>query len=148
MGSLSPRSPSESDDAWARAWLLSGEIAIWERMSNPDRRHAVAVARAVAGSGEWRRPVVAAALLHDGGKVACGLGTIGRVGATLWVAVVGRARASRGDGRVSRYVRHEAIGAAMLRDAGSDPVTVALVGRTADAPVGALATLAAADDAV
>jgi hypothetical protein len=45
-------------------------------------------------------------------------------------------------------VRHEAIGAAMLRDAGSDPVTVALVGRTSDAPVAALAALTAADDSI
>jgi hypothetical protein len=147
-GSLSPRPPSGTDDAWARAWLAPDEIAVWERMPNPDKRHAVAVARAVAGSGESRRPVVAAALLHDCGKVACGLGTLGRAGATVWVMVVGEARAGQGDGRVTRYVLHEAIGAAMLRDAGSDPVTVALVGRTADAPVAALAALAAADDAI
>ena len=38
------------------------------------------------------RPVVAAALLHDCGKSASGFGTFGRVGATLVIAVAGRAR--------------------------------------------------------
>src|SRR5204863_134422 len=71
------------------------------------------------------RPVVAAALLHDCGKSEAGLGTFERVGATVWITVVGRAHAGTGDGRIARYTRHEPIGAELLRAAGSDPVTVA-----------------------
>jgi hypothetical protein len=116
-------------------------------MSNTDRRHAVEVARRVlAADSETPRPVLAAALLHDCGKVEAGLGTIARVGATVWIAAVGRARAGAGDGRLARYCRHEPIGAELLRAAGSDAVTVALVGGSADAPAPALALLRAADD--
>jgi hypothetical protein len=117
-------------------------------MANPDRRHSIAVARRLAADlgPETPRAIVAAALLHDCGKTASGLGTTGRVGATLWIGFVGRARAAQGDGRIARYCRHEAIGASMLAAAGSDPVTVALVAGNVEAPPVALSALRAADD--
>ncbi len=71
------------------------------------------------------RPVVAAALLHDVGKVEAGLGTLARVPATLVGLVAGRERASSGRGRVARYLRHDAIGAELLTAAGADALTVA-----------------------
>ena len=71
------------------------------------------------------RPVVAAALLHDVGKVEAGLGTLARVPATLLGLVAGRERASSGRGRVARYLRHDAIGAELLTAAGADALTVA-----------------------
>jgi putative nucleotidyltransferase with HDIG domain len=94
-------------------------------MSRPDRRHAVAVARRVQGAlgHEAERPVLAAALLHDVGKMASGLGTFGRVAAT--VAGLVQPRAREGAGRVARYLRHDLLGADMLAAAGSDPLTVA-----------------------
>ena len=62
---------------------------MWRRMSGPDRRHAVAVARRVDDRLRGaNRPVLAAALLHDVGKVDSGLGTPVRVVATL-AGVVG-----------------------------------------------------------
>jgi hypothetical protein len=150
VGSLSTQRPAPADEAWAESQLLDGERAVWRRMANPDRRHAVAVARRVSDSPgpEPPRAVIAAALLHDCGKIDAGLGTFRRVGATVVIAVVGRERAGRGEGQVARYARHEPIGAAVLRDAGSDPVTVALVGGGPDAPADLLALLRAADDAV
>ena len=72
--------------------------------------------------------MVAAALLHDAGKLDSGLGTFARVGATVWAGARGRGRAAAGFGRVARYLRHDAIGAEMLRVAGSDPLTVAWAG--------------------
>ena len=119
-------------------------------MAASDRRHSIEVARRLSADvgPEAPRPVVAAALLHDCGKNDAGLGTVGRVGATLWIGFVGRARAARGDGRVARYCRHEPIGAAMLAGAGSDPVTVALVGGRPEAPAAALAALRAADSSI
>ena len=63
--------------------------------------------------------------------------------------MVGRERAGRaeeGAGRVARYARHEPIGADLLAQAGSDPLTIALVGRRPDAPPATLAALATADD--
>ncbi len=147
FGALSPRPPAIADEGWAIGHLLAGEAEIWERMSKPDRRHAIAVARRFcAAQPEAGRPEVAGALLHDCGKVESGLGTFARVGATLWIGAVGPARAGRGDGRIARYARHEPLGAAMLSAAGSDPSTIALVARSADAPALARAALIAADD--
>jgi hypothetical protein len=75
--------------------------------------------------------VLAAALLHDVGKVESGLGTYGRVVATLAAAVAGHDQAphwaaSRGfTRRVGLYLLHPDLGADLLAMAGSDPVTVA-----------------------
>ena len=102
--------------------LGPGELELWGRMSGPDRRHAVGVARTV---GSADRAVTAAALLHDVGKVDAGLGTFGRSFVTAWALVVGRARVASGTGRAGRYVRHDVIGAELLARAGADPLTVA-----------------------
>ena len=128
FGSLSTRPPAARDEAWAREHLVPGESAIWARLSAPDRRHAIGVAReviALVGPAAVTRPVVAAALLHDAGKLDSGLGTFARVGATVWSAARGREHAAAGDGRVARYLRHDAIGADALAAAGSDLLTVA-----------------------
>lgn len=103
--------------------LLTGELDLWRRMSGPDRRHAVAVAR--TAGGDRPRPVVAAALLHDVGKIDAGLGTFARSAVTAAALVAGRDRLARGSGRAARYLRHDQIGAELLTAAGSDPLTVA-----------------------
>ena len=61
-------------------------------MRGADRRHAVGVAREVERSlgAEASRPVLAAALLHDVGKIESGLGVYGRVIATLCGMIAGR----------------------------------------------------------
>ncbi len=88
-------------------------------MTPADRRHSIDVARRFASV----RPAathdeLAGALLHDVGKVESGLGTWGRVVAT----VVGP-RTSR----FRTYHDHERIGAEWLAACGSDPTTVELV---------------------
>lgn len=121
LGALSPAGPPPDDEAWVAGVLNVGERALWGRMSGPDRRHAVAVARAVPSS------LAPAALLHDVGKVSAGLGTFARVAATL-VGLVARDRVVRGGagkGRIARYLAHDAIGADLLAAAGSSPLTVA-----------------------
>lgn len=126
VGSLWPGGPGRDDDAWARSFLNPGEQKLWSQMSGPDRRHAVAVARALVASGvEGGEGAVPAALLHDVGKVASGLGTLGRAGATALALVVGRHRVARRSGAVARYLRHDVLGADLLVAAGSDPLTVA-----------------------
>ena len=83
FGALSPAGPPADDEAWALSSLLEGEQALWARMSGPDRRHAVGVARdtvQLLQPASPPRDVVAAALLHDVGKVESGLGTFARVG--------------------------------------------------------------------
>ena len=135
-----PLSPDTA--AWVATVLQDGELRLFQRMTASDQRHHVQVARRFerAMGGDVERTWLAAALLHDVGKLVCGLGTAGRVVATL----VGRRR--RGDGRVARYYRHEAIGASLLLAAGSAPDTVALVGHWPEAPADALTALRWADD--
>jgi hypothetical protein len=130
FGSLSRRPPPPEDAAWVASVLTPGEQEVWRLLPVADQRHAVGVARRVEGalaaeSKAVPRWALAAALLHDCGKIDSGLGTFGRVGATVWAAVWGRARVMRGDGRAARYLQHPAFGAARLRAAGSDPLTVA-----------------------
>jgi hypothetical protein len=135
LGSLSPRPVADADVAWVEATLLPEELALWRRQHRADRAHVVRVARRVerALGDEATRPVVAAALLHDVGKVEADLSTYGRVIATISVALAGRETAAawsqtRGfTRRVGLYVRHEELGADLLEVAGSDPLTVALV---------------------
>jgi hypothetical protein len=142
FGSLGTGGPPAADEAWARAQLGPGEAALWDRMSAPDRRHAIGVARAVAPG------LAPAALLHDCGKVVSGLGTFTRVGAT----VLGWAGRDRWSGRVDAYLHHDRLGAQLLREAGSDPLTVAwaaehhLPPSRWTVPADAGAALAAADD--
>lgn len=132
VGSLSPASPRAEDEAWAQAHLSEREWALWRRLSPADRRHSLAVARRVkrALGGEATTAVVAAALLHDIGKLASGLGTWGRVVATVAGSGTERQRARRwaeGTGparRLGLYLRHAPIGADMLAEAGSDNITV------------------------
>ena len=131
-GSLWPAGPPADDEQWVRQQLLLGEVELWERMSGADRRHAVGVARRTAADlgPAATRPVLAAALLHDVGKVDAAIGPIRRSVATVIALAVGyeRARAWRPRpgprGRLGRYLCHDAIGAELLTAAGSDDLTV------------------------
>jgi hypothetical protein len=121
VGSLWPGGPSRRREGWVAIVLSPAEHRLWRRMSGPDRRHAVVVARRVdkAMGGDAGRPVLAAALLHDVGKVEAGLGVVGRVAATA-AALTGR----RPGGAMGAYLRHAEVGAQLLEEAGSDPLTV------------------------
>lgn len=180
FGALSPAGPAPDDEKWAAGMLLPGELELWRRMSGPDRRHAVGVARAAlrlaaphdaplvptgpaaphdaplvptgppaphtapsvptgppaphdaaAASGPGRE-FVAAALLHDVGKVEAGIGTFPRVFVTLAAMAIGRRRlvdASRRRrpgtalARVGSYLSHDRTGGQLLRQAGSSAFT-------------------------
>lgn len=137
FASLRPGGPGTAGEAWARNWLKAPETTIWEGMSGPDRRHAVAVARRVAEASGSRdgtgvpRNLLAAALLHDAGKQKSGLRVAGRTGATVAAIVLGRDRvvswtAGRTGwaARAGRYLAHDEQGAQMLATAGSDPLVV------------------------
>ncbi len=135
FGSLRPGGPGAADREWAESQLLPGELELWRRMPGPDRRHSVVVARRVqrALGEQAARPVLAAALLHDVGKLDAHLRTYGRVVATLAGGVVGRDDAvihqwtrTRGfTRRVGLYLTHPELGGDQLALAGSDPLTVA-----------------------
>lgn len=112
--------------------LTEDELKLWRRMGRADRRHAVGVARRVERQlgDEATKVVLAAALLHDVGKVSAGLGVYGRVVATLAGAAAGRTMAqawTQGKGftrKVGLYLHHPDLGGDMLALAGSDPLTV------------------------
>jgi len=127
VGALRPGAPSADAETWAEAALEPGELPLFTRLPNHDRRHAVQVARrAEAALGVDCEPRwIAAALLHDVGKYDAGLSVPGRALAT--VAAAGRSgtrrveRWARGRGlrrRLAVYAQHGEIGAAEIRDAG------------------------------
>ncbi len=104
---------SSADLHWAEQRLTETEYELWSSMQNMDRRHSIRVARRLVDSSPHvERFEIAAALLHDVGKVCSSLSVIGRVVATL----VGPRTA-----RWSAYHDHEAIGAALCRDRRIDP---------------------------
>ena len=129
VGALRPGGPAAGDVAWVATVLDPGELSVWARLPGHDRRHAVGVARRVetalaatdqAGDRRW----LAAALLHDVGKLDAGLGVVGRVGATLAGAAAGHGWADvwstkRGiTRRVGLYLRHPELGATRIRVVG------------------------------
>jgi hypothetical protein len=130
--SLWPAAPRQAEDAWVRGILGAEPYALWRRMPNHDRRHSIAVAQRVQraldhsehGDDQW----LAAALLHDVGKLDARLGVFGRVGATLAGALAGHDMApvwseKRGiTRRVGLYLRHPEIGADHIRVAGGPDV--------------------------
>ena len=117
--SLSKRPPSESDIAWVNVNLLAGEFTLWLRMKSYDQRHSIEVARRfTALYPAFTRDQVAAALLHDIGKVESELGVAGRVIAT----VVG----PKGS-KFRRYHEHEVIGLRLCGEAGASSETVRLL---------------------
>jgi hypothetical protein len=116
---LSDQPPSPADESWAMSFLTTAERDLWHQMQNQDRRHSIEVARRfdsfLPGAP---RHAVAAALMHDVGKIESRLGTFARVAATLVGSPTKRFRS---------YHDHERIGADLLRAAGSDPELIALV---------------------
>ncbi len=132
FSSLWPGGPRGGDE-WAESFLTDAQVSLWRQMTGPDRRHAVAVAQRVERSlgHEATQPVMAAALLHDVGKIDAGLGVYGRVVATVSGAVAGRQAAHdwvRTGGftrRVGLYINHPRYSGDLLGMADSDPFTEA-----------------------
>jgi len=140
FGSLPPWGPSPAGERFVRARLAEGEWDLWRTLSGPDRRHALGVARRAeeAGAGP---DAVAAALLHDVGKLESGLGTGGRVVATLAALAVGHRRAVAGlttkrgfAGRCGRYLDHGRLGGELLREIGARPLAIAWAREHHDPP--------------
>jgi hypothetical protein len=145
FGALSPAAPPDADLAWVEQVLTAAVtdpqlapdlVAQWRRMPHHDQRHAIGVARSVeadlAGTEYAEDPRwLAAALLHDLGKLDARLGVHGRVTATLCAAVAGREMAEpwserRGfTRRVGLYLLHPRLGADRIRVAGGPEAAAA-----------------------
>ncbi len=128
--SLRPRTVDGSDRAWVERVLTPSELTVWETLGRADRAESVAVARRTSKAlGPDAHPRwLAAALLHDAGKSRAGLGTAGRVAATVVAGALGHARARRWPNRIGRYIAHDDAGAAMLAAAGARPEVAAWAG--------------------
>ena len=138
FGSLSSKEPSEADQDWALGWLLPTEGALWRQLGVEDKRHTLRVARAyLRANPHAERDEMAAALLHDIGKIHGQLSTLMRVAAK----VVGpRTR------KFKLYHDHEEIGADMLRKAGSSQLTITMIDGSCER-LELLSQLLAADNA-
>ncbi len=128
--SLRPQAPTPADEAWGAAALTEPELELWKELPASERAYSVRVARFAehelaatpfAADTTW----VAAALLHDVGKLDAGYGVPGRVIATVIGMGVSRDRARRWAGRASGlrhrlgcYLVHDERGAARIRSAG------------------------------
>ena len=99
-----------------RRHLLEDEFSLWTKMTAIDQRHSLVVAqRFVTLKPDAQRDHVAAALLHDVGKVESDLGITMRVIATL---IGPRTK------RLLAYHNHEAIGLALCVKAHSTTETL------------------------
>ena len=135
-GSVAARPLSDEELRIVDALLLPVERPLFTAMSRADQRHAILVLERFdrilpASTVEARR----ATLLHDVGKSVSGLGTFGRVLATI---VGPRSR------RYADYHAHEMLGVQLLQRAGSHATTVALLRNDGDAAI--LDALRRADD--
>jgi hypothetical protein len=126
---LWPGRPRARDIAWVESILEPTELAVWHELPRHDQRYTIRVAKLVeqrlagtefAGDPRW----LAAALLHDVGKLDAGLGVVGRSAATVLGAVAGRPRVDRWAHtpgfrrRAAWYLRHDERGAARIRAVG------------------------------
>ena len=164
---LVARRPGADDLEWANARLSHAEQRLFARMSTADRAHSIQVARAVVANldrvglrpgDEDARWILAAALTHDVGKTVAGLGTYGRVMATLSAAAGGSDMGphwaeKRGmTRRIGLYLQYPELGADLLAMAGSDDRVVAWAAEHHEpeeswtVPVDAGRLLVAADD--
>jgi hypothetical protein len=129
FSSLAPLPVRARDRAWVGGVLQPEELALWSRLSLADRRESIGVARRTelaladtehAGDSRW----IAAALLHDVGKLDARFGPLRRAVATTaaglfgprvvegWVDKSGFVR------RCALYVFHDQLGADRVRIAG------------------------------
>jgi HD domain len=153
--SLRARRLDDADIAFVRLHLTPPERPVWETLGPADRAESVAVARRTAQAigidveSRW----LAAALLHDVGKVDAGLGTFGRAWATAVAGLLSHGRARRMPNRIGRYIGHDDCGESVLTAAGARPEVAAWAGahhrperyRATGIPLEVCRALAAAD---
>lgn len=163
-----PKKLAQDQHEWIREQLTQREFELFSKMSMVDQVHSYRVAQHVESAlessecriDEAERPwMLRAALLHDVGKTVANLGTIGRVIATLSIAVGGSdmgqhwARTRGMTRRIGLYAMYPDLGADMLTLAESDPLIAAWAREhhfdeaAWTVPVDCGRILAAADDA-
>lgn len=129
VGSLSARRPGPHDQAFAASVLAPSAASRFFAQAPMDQGHALRCARAVEAVAPGRTDLLRAALLHDVGKAASGLGVVGRSVASL-AAITHLPRS----GRMQRYLDHGRIGAAWLAADGEPEIVVAFAAGHHGAP--------------
>ncbi len=115
-----PLSPAERD--LLGTWLRDREVAIFTTQADADQRHGLECGLDVATLHPDRRDLIRAAILHDVGKRHAGLGTIGRVFASVAARLHLPLR-----GRFALYARHGALGAEELERLGAEAFVIDFV---------------------
>lgn len=149
---------SKSDYTLIADYLTKEELDLFESMSRYDRRHAVNVARYLAGK-EAGLELIRVGLLHDIGKARCPDLTLTRRSVCVFLEAYFPAyaekKAGSGGGKLARalavHKNHPDLGASMLAEIGADTRLVALVrfhqnGRAANDLTGDIDSLREADD--
>ena len=127
MWSLRKPTPDQQGETWLLSLLSPAETRLYRSMAQVDRAHAINCAVAVKDLGA---DVVVASALHDVGKTQAGLGTPGRVAASVaGLLIYDQARAWKSHrglrGQIGRYLDHSEIGAVELEAAGASDLAVA-----------------------
>lgn len=97
-----------------RRWLAPGELALFSAQDHADQRHGYECALDVASLLPDRADLVRAAALHDVGKRHAGLGSIGRVFASLAIR-----SGLPLHGRFAAYAAHGELAARDLAEIGT-----------------------------
>lgn len=127
LWSLRKPVPDPDGEKWLLTLLSQKEGLLYRSMSAVDRAHAIGCARQV---DDLDAEVIVASALHDVGKTDSGLGTPGRVLATLaGLMIAERARGWAGRrniaGQIATYLDHPERGALALTKAGSSSLAIA-----------------------
>lgn len=129
----------------AAAWqevetvLNPDEVALFRRFDRADQQHSYRVLRTLRQAGHEEPDLLAAALLHDIGKIHCRPRLWERVLGAILEKVAPRRARIWGAGEAKGWRRalvirrkHPQWGADLARDAGSSPLTVELIRRHQD----------------
>lgn len=116
---VTSRRLTPAEQAEVAALLQPREESLFWDMQPADQRHGLRAARVVLESG-GARVVARAGLLHDAGKADSRLGPVRRSMATI-LAGMHLPTPSRWEA----YLRHGALGAALLQEAGCEALVVA-----------------------
>lgn len=116
------------------AILSEPELALFQRHSPEDQRHSYRVFCTLRAAGHTQPDLLAAALLHDVGKIRLPLSIWERSLIVLVQFLLPRQAVAWGQGGANGWrrpfvlkARHPAWGAEMARAAGSRPLTVSLI---------------------
>lgn len=126
LWSLRRPAPDPEGETWLLGLFSPAEALLYRAMDDVDRAHAIGCAQFVR---DQSTEVIVASALHDVGKTGAGLGTPGRVAATLCgLAIAERARgwaqASGLRRQIAAYLDHAELGAQALEQASASQLAI------------------------